>query len=89
MIISPGIPFNFVIIFECEEAGNFQDTLIITTEADDVLEIKIFATNNECDILYEPVVNFGVINIKETKSQKIYIENNSLNDLTLIFKGEQ
>lgn len=86
--IIPGLSFIFNIIFECSESGNYEDTLIISAEDGLNLEVPVSATSNDCDIYYEPFLNFGIMNEKKVKTLRMKFENNSANEVNLFLRHE-
>ena len=74
-IIAPGLPLKLIVSFETHIIGNFVDKLTVYTDKNIKKEIKLFAFPPNAQILFEPFINFGFVEINKEKIEKIAFKN--------------
>jgi hypothetical protein len=82
LLISPGLYYEFLVVFEAGENKDYHDDIIVISEN---LEIKLPLNAMKCQpiLVFDPFINFGFVPIKGKKSEKILFVNEGLEGCTV------
>lgn len=81
--ISPGLYYEFVVMFETNELDNYDDKITVMSENNTNITLNLKAYKPQPFITYEPFVNLGFIPINCKKIEKISFLNEGIEDANL------
>lgn len=73
--IAPGLSTTLLISYSCIEEGEFQDSIVITTEDEQTYELPILAFSPQAKIIFEPLINLGFIQVGSTSRETVTFKN--------------
>lgn len=87
--VAPGMFFKILIIFECHEIGDYEDSIEIGSENGFKMQYKLQALMSKEVVLFEPFLNFGFCSINSTRTEYVDFYNEGSKEVTLELRPDK